>query len=209
MGIEQPPKKPAGEDAAKSAEELRGLSFYERLGLSLNASEQDIKSARKVMFNYHPDHGGDSEAMKLVNEAYGTLSDPALRAAYDTTLQTPLSGADMSRSQQYTRPDPRPFWEETPQKSKEAVASPEEIDATKGLVHAKLAELISRDPKERITREGAMLDSSRLETTVGSYVHWLTLMYQALTDGDVSQEVLSAITIGASGTVVFLDSQGE
>ncbi|MEZ5774778.1 MAG: molecular chaperone DnaJ [Hyphomicrobiaceae bacterium] len=62
--------------------------YYEVLGLSRGASDQDIKNAfRKLAKQYHPDRNpGDSEAdsrFKELNEAYQTLSDAQKRAAYD------------------------------------------------------------------------------------------------------------------------------
>lgn len=63
-------------------------SFYDVLGVSKDASEDEIKSAyRKLARQYHPDlHPGDEAAankFKEVSEAYETLSDPQKRAAYD------------------------------------------------------------------------------------------------------------------------------
>lgn len=68
------------------AEEKR--DYYEVLGLSKGASEDDIKKAFKTMARkYHPDlHPGDKEAeekFKEINEAYGVLSDPEKKARYD------------------------------------------------------------------------------------------------------------------------------
>lgn len=62
--------------------------YYEVLGLSKGASEQEIKSAfRKLALKYHPDRNpGDKEAeekFKEINEAYGVLSDPDKKAKYD------------------------------------------------------------------------------------------------------------------------------
>ncbi|MBD3328341.1 molecular chaperone DnaJ [Candidatus Peregrinibacteria bacterium] len=62
--------------------------LYEILGISKDASEQDIKKAyRKMAQQYHPDkHKGDKEAekkFKEANEAYEVLSDKQKRAQYD------------------------------------------------------------------------------------------------------------------------------
>ncbi len=62
--------------------------FYEVLGLSRGASDQDLKAAfRKFAKQHHPDRNpGDKESevrFKEVNEAYQILSDSQKRAAYD------------------------------------------------------------------------------------------------------------------------------
>jgi molecular chaperone DnaJ len=62
--------------------------YYEVLGVSREASEQELKSAyRKLALKYHPDRNpGDhasEEKFKEASEAYQVLSDPDKRAAYD------------------------------------------------------------------------------------------------------------------------------
>lgn len=62
--------------------------YYEVLGVSKGASEDEIKKAyRKTAKKYHPDlHPGDKEAeekFKECNEAYEVLSDPQKKARYD------------------------------------------------------------------------------------------------------------------------------
>lgn len=62
--------------------------YYEILGLSKGASDDDIKkSYRKLAKQYHPDlHPGDKECeerFKEIGEAYEILSDPDKKAKYD------------------------------------------------------------------------------------------------------------------------------
>ncbi len=75
--------------------------YYEVLGVSKQASEDDLKKAyRTLAKKYHPDlNPGDKEAeqkFKEVNEAYAVLSDPEKRNQYDTyghAAFDPASGA--------------------------------------------------------------------------------------------------------------------
>jgi molecular chaperone DnaJ len=61
--------------------------YYEILGIGRDASPEDLKSAfRKLARQYHPDVNKEPDAeekFKEINEAYGVLSDPQKRAAYD------------------------------------------------------------------------------------------------------------------------------
>ena len=58
--------------------------FYSILGVSRDATEDDIKKAyRKLAHKYHPDKGGDATKFKEVSEAYQILSDREKRAQYD------------------------------------------------------------------------------------------------------------------------------
>ena len=66
---------------------MNNTEFYDRLGVSKNASQDEIKRAyRKMSKKYHPDinkEPGAEEKYKEAQEAYETLSDDQKRAAYD------------------------------------------------------------------------------------------------------------------------------
>ncbi|HWO07220.1 MAG TPA: molecular chaperone DnaJ [Candidatus Paceibacterota bacterium] len=59
--------------------------YYQILGVTRDASEEDIKKAfRSLAHKYHPDKkGGDEQKFKEVSEAYAVLSDKKKRAQYD------------------------------------------------------------------------------------------------------------------------------
>jgi len=66
-------------------------TLYDTLGVSPTATQTQIKSAyRSLSKLYHPDVNPSPDAtshMKEINSAYAILSDPAKRAAYDTSLR--------------------------------------------------------------------------------------------------------------------------
>ena len=70
--------------------------YYEVLGLSKGASDQEIKKAyRKMAKKYHPDinkEPGAEAKFKEVNEAYEVLSDPQKKATYDQFGHAGLDG---------------------------------------------------------------------------------------------------------------------
>ena len=63
--------------------------YYEVLGVSREASDQEIKSAyRRLAMQHHPDRNPDNqeeaeEKFKEITEAYSVLADSQKRAAYD------------------------------------------------------------------------------------------------------------------------------
>ncbi|AFS78834.1 chaperone protein DnaJ [Gottschalkia acidurici 9a] len=71
--------------------------YYEVLGISKGASEQEIKSAyRKLAKKYHPDLNPDNKEaeqnFKEVSEAYEVLSDSQKKAQYDQFGHEGMSG---------------------------------------------------------------------------------------------------------------------
>ena len=71
--------------------------YYEVLGLSKGASDDEIKRAyRKLAKQYHPDvnKAPDAEAkFKEINEAYEVLSDPQKKSTYDQFGHAGMDGA--------------------------------------------------------------------------------------------------------------------
>ncbi len=76
--------------------------YYELLGVSRDANEQELKKAyRKLAVKYHPDKNPDDkeaeEKFKAVSEAYDVLKDPEKRAAYDRYGHSAFEGAGAGR----------------------------------------------------------------------------------------------------------------
>jgi molecular chaperone DnaJ len=72
--------------------------YYEVLGVSKGASEQELKKAyRRIAMKYHPDRNPDDEnaedKFKEASEAYEVLADPQKRAVYDQFGHAGLEGA--------------------------------------------------------------------------------------------------------------------
>ena len=58
--------------------------YYKTLGVSKDATADEIKKAfRRLARTHHPDAGGDEAKFKEINEAYEVLSDEEKRALYD------------------------------------------------------------------------------------------------------------------------------
>src|SRR5207237_3689744 len=70
--------------------------LYNLLGLSANASPDEIKSAYfAAARRFHPDSNpnpGATEEFKLVADAYSILSDPSQRSTYDAAVLQTGSG---------------------------------------------------------------------------------------------------------------------
>jgi len=60
------------------------MNYYDILGVSLQATPQEIKAAyRKLAMEHHPDRGGDESTFQKINQAYDTLSDNHKRNMYN------------------------------------------------------------------------------------------------------------------------------
>jgi molecular chaperone DnaJ len=63
---------------------LAKRDYYEVLGVSKNASPDEIKKAfRRLAVQHHPDRGGDEAKFRELNEAYEILKDESKRKRYD------------------------------------------------------------------------------------------------------------------------------
>src|SRR6056300_165785 len=60
------------------------MDYYDILGVSRTATENEIRKAYKAKsMKHHPDRGGNEEEFKKINEAYSTLKDPKKKQMYD------------------------------------------------------------------------------------------------------------------------------
>ena len=103
-------ERTAGPVVGSDAMAPRERTHYQVLGVAPGASPEEIRRAHRQLARVlHPDRLGASSAaerslaerrMREVNAAWTTLSDPALRRAYDRGLQAARTGPSA------TRPDP-------------------------------------------------------------------------------------------------------
>lgn len=69
--------------------------YYDLLGVSKNASAEEIKTAfRKKAHEHHPDKGGNEEKFKELNEAYQVLGNAEKRQRYDQFGAAAFNGAN-------------------------------------------------------------------------------------------------------------------
>jgi hypothetical protein len=99
-------------DASKyNTTQVTEQDFYEVLGVSRDAPLEEIKKRyRKLALKHHPDKvrqgqtglsaRGQEEMIKVINTAYGVLSDPEKRHLYDEYGQSILSDEGQVRARQ-------------------------------------------------------------------------------------------------------------
>ena len=62
-------------------------NLYEELGLTKNATQDEIKSSyRRLVKKHHPDAGGETDRFLSIQFAWETLNDPYKKEQYDQTL---------------------------------------------------------------------------------------------------------------------------
>lgn len=67
-------------------------NYYNVLGLSENATQDEIKKTyRKLAMEHHPDKGGDEEKFKKISEAYDIIGDENKRKQYDNNRNNPFA----------------------------------------------------------------------------------------------------------------------
>lgn len=66
-------------------------TLYAVLGVDPGADTATIRRAyRALARRHHPDFGGDTQQMVVINDAWHTLRDPERRARYDQQLRRPI-----------------------------------------------------------------------------------------------------------------------
>jgi DnaJ-class molecular chaperone len=78
------------------------MTHYDTLGVSENASSDEIKKAYRKLANlHHPDKGGDTNQFQKIQAAYDTIGDEPKRAQYDAErrgggFKFTVNGQDMN-----------------------------------------------------------------------------------------------------------------
>jgi len=82
---------------SNNSSDITDLDLYKLLGITTNASQDEIKKAyRKAALSAHPDKGGSEELFKKISYAYFVLGSDEKRSEYDEnyngTAETIISG---------------------------------------------------------------------------------------------------------------------
>ena len=91
------------------------MTHYEVLGISRDASTSQVRTAfRRLARAHHPDTSasGSAESLAPINEAWRVLGDPALRRAYDRSLEAethPFVAEDWAPSSTFESPPESSF----------------------------------------------------------------------------------------------------
>lgn len=82
-------------------------SYYAILGISSNATQDDIRSAyRRLAKEFHPDHyAGDSQTFREIQEAYSVLGNARRRREYEQKISKVLLKTPLRRTP-YSQPEP-------------------------------------------------------------------------------------------------------
>ena len=76
--------------------------YYDVLGISAEASTEDVRNAYKEKaMKHHPDRGGDRETWNTIQKAFDTLTDLQRRAVYDRTKADAEGGAERQFAQKF------------------------------------------------------------------------------------------------------------
>jgi Leucine-rich repeat (LRR) protein len=153
-------------------------NYYDILGITTNASEDDIRTAYKNLVKaYHPDVNPTAESEEIIkhlNTAYDTLSDPHKRMLYDLALQS------------NAQPSP--------------VVDPEKVRLRK---EKKAQEALAEKKRDRSILIKMMMGVFTLALIISAGVYWLSQNYiQPAPIVNLSQRGISKIPYGLEGSAV-------
>lgn len=96
--------------------------YYDILGVSKNASQEEVKKAfHKLAHKHHPNKGGEEKKFKEINEAYQILSNQEKRAQYDQYGQVFEGGMPGGGGFSGQGFDPSWFWNQGAQNQNQEV----------------------------------------------------------------------------------------